>query len=44
MLHTLERQFTAQCSPTYITLCYVNDTMTRPTCWATLWGTCDRML
>jgi len=43
MLHTLH-QFTAQCSLTYITLCYLNNTMTRPTCWAALWGTCDRML
>ena len=43
MLHTL-RQFTAQCNPTYITLCYVNDTMTRPTSSAAMWATCDRML
>jgi len=44
MLHTLQCQFAAQCSPTYITLCYVNDTMAHPTCWASLWATCDWML
>jgi len=38
MLQTL-RPITAQCSPNYITLCYVNDTMTLTTCWAP----CDRM-
>jgi len=30
MLHTLQCQFSVQCSPTYINFCYVNDT-TRPT-------------
>jgi hypothetical protein len=44
MLHTLQCQFTAQCSPTYITLCYLNDTTTLLTCWASLWVTCDWML
>jgi hypothetical protein len=41
LLHTL--QFTAQWSPTYITLCYL-DTTALPTCWAFLWVTCDWML
>ena len=44
MLHTLQCQFTAQCSPTYITLCYVNGTTTHLTCWPFLWPTCDWML
>jgi hypothetical protein len=37
-------QFTAQCSPTYIILCYVNDTTTRRTCWPSLWVTWHWML
>jgi hypothetical protein len=44
MLHTLQCQFTTQCNPTYINLRYVNDTTTRPTCWASLWATCGWML
>ena len=44
MLHTLQCQYSAQCSPTYIALCYVNDTTTHPTCWAPLWATCEWML
>jgi len=44
MLHTLQCQFTAQCCPTHITLCYVNGTTTHLTCWPFLWPTCDWML
>ena len=44
MLHTLQLHFAAQCSPNYITLFSVNNTMTCPTCWSSLWATCDWML
>ena len=36
MLHTLQCQFSAQCSPTHITLPCVHDT-TRPICRVSLW-------
>jgi hypothetical protein len=44
MLHTLQSQFTAQCSPTHIILCYVHFTTTHITCWPFLRATCDWML
>jgi len=43
-LKDLQCHFAAQCSPTYIILCYVNNTTMRPTFWAYLSATCDWML